>query len=165
MTEKPSTAQLALARLVMALMVSFVVVGVAVYGLSAEVFTRIWQNLLDRPSGPMTFRIILQPVMATIVAWRDGLRDARAGCAPYFWTILTDPANRAGRLHEGMIATARVLLLGLCMDLIYQFIEFKTFHPAEAVIIALLLAFVPYLVVRGLVTRWWRGAASASELW
>jgi len=148
----------------MALMVSFVVVGAAVYGFSAEVFTRIWQNLLDRPSGPMTFRIILQPIMATIVASRDGLKDARTERAPYFWTILTDPAKRAGRLNEGMIATARVLLLGLCMDLIYQFIEFKTFHPAEAVIVALLLAFAPYLVVRGLVTRWSRGAASASEL-
>jgi len=148
----------------MALMVSFVGVGVAAYGLSAEVFTRIWHNLLDRPSGPMTFRIILQPIMATIVASRDGLKDARTERAPYFWTILTDPAKRAGRLNEGMIATARVLLLGLCMDLIYQFIEFKTFHPAEAVIVALLLAFAPYLVVRGLVTRWSRGAASASEL-
>jgi len=148
----------------MALMVSFVGVGVAVYGLSAEVFTRTWHNLLDRPSGPMAFRIILQPIMATIVASRDGLKDARTERAPYFWTILTDPAKRAGRLDEGMIATARILLLGLCMDLIYQFIELGTFHPAEAVIVALLLAFVPYMVVRGLVTRWSRGAASASEL-
>ena len=48
-----------------------------------------------------------------------------------------------------MIATARIILLGLVMDTIYQFIEFKTFHPAEAVIIALLLAFVPYVALRG----------------
>jgi hypothetical protein len=37
--------------------------------------------------------------------------------------------------------------------MVYQFIEFDTVHPAEAVIIAVLLAFVPYLVLRGLVTR------------
>jgi len=39
------------------------------------------------------------------------------------------------------------------MDGIYQAIEFKTFHPAEAVIIALVLAFLPYLVLRGLFAR------------
>ena len=67
-----------------------------------------------------------------------------------------------------MIATARIILLGLIMDAIYQFIEFKTFHPAEAVIIALLLAFVPYVVLRGMIARiarWWigRGSAGASR--
>ena len=167
MTDKPSKIQVRLARLVMVLMVVFVLVGAAVYGLSAEVFARIWQNLLDRPSGPMTFRIILQPVMATVAALLDGLKDARAGRAPYFWTILTDPAKRGGRLNEGLIATARVLLLGLCMDLIYQIIVFKTFHPAEAVIVALLLAFVPYLLLRGPITRvarWWLGRGSATEI-
>jgi len=52
------------------------------------------------------------------------------------------------------------------MDVIYQFIEFKTFHPAEAVIIALLLAFVPYLLFRGPVARIvcrWRGVATTDE--
>jgi hypothetical protein len=39
------------------------------------------------------------------------------------------------------------------MDAIYQVLELKTFHPNEALIVALLLAFVPYLVIRGLVTR------------
>ena len=50
------------------------------------------------------------------------------------------------------------------MDVIYQFIVFDTFHPAEAVIIALLLAFVPYLLLRGpiaRVARWWLGRGSA----
>ena len=153
MTEDPSKTQILLARLVVVLMVAGVAVGVALYGLSMPVFERIWQDILDRPGGPMTFRFILQPVMATIAALRDGRKDARSGRAPYLWAILTDPAQRGDRLREGLIATARVLLLGLAMDLIYQFIVFDTFHPAEAVIIAILLAFVPYLVARGLVAR------------
>ena len=52
------------------------------------------------------------------------------------------------------------------MDVIYQYIVFDTFHPAESVIIAVLLAFVPYLVLRGLVTRVarrWFGVGSADE--
>jgi hypothetical protein len=166
MGEKPSKTQVRLARLVIALMVAFVAVGVVMYGLSVPVFERIWQNLLDRPGGPMTFRFILQPIMATIAAVVDGIADARTGRAPYLWTILTNPAKRAGRLHEGVIATARVLLLGLVMDAIYQYVAFESFHPAEAVIISVLLAFVPYLLLRGLVTRIarrWFGVGAAEE--
>jgi hypothetical protein len=115
----------------------------------------------------MTFRFILQPIMATIAALADGVKDARTGRNPYFWTILTDPTKRGSRLHEGLISTARVILLGLCMDLIYQFIVFDTFHPAEAVIIAGLLAFVPYLLLRGPITRvarWWLDRGSANKI-
>ena len=153
MAQQPSKTQILLARLVIVLMVSFVVVGIALYGLSVPVFERIWDNLLARSSGPLTFRFILQPVMAGIAALRDGVADARAGRSPYFWTILSDQSRRSGRLYEGLVATARVLLLGLAMDAIYQFIVFETFHPAESVIIAVLLAFVPYLALRGVVTR------------
>ena len=98
--------------------------------------------------------------------WSTGSRTPGSGRRPYFWTIVTDPAKRAARLNEGLISTARVLLLGLCMDLIYQYIAFDTFHPAEAVIVAILLAFVPYLLLRGpiaRIARWWLGDESRKE--
>jgi hypothetical protein len=166
-TETVSKTKILLARLVVALMLVFVVLGVAMHGLSVPVFERIWQNLLDRPSGPMTFRFVLQPVMATIAALLDGMKDARTGRKPYLWTIVTHPAQRGDPLHEGLVATARVILLGLCMDLIYQFIAFDAFHPAEAVIIAGLLAFVPYLLLRGpiaRVARWRLGRGTANPI-
>jgi hypothetical protein len=153
MTERISNYKLVLARLVVVLMLAFIVLGLAWYGFSAEVRARIWQNLFDRPGGPMVFRFILQPIMASIAAFRGGLKDARSGQAPFLASILTNPQKRAGRLNEALLATAQIILLGLVMDGIYQFMEFKTFHPAEAVIIALLLGFVPYLILRGLVTR------------
>ena len=108
MTEEVSKSKLFLARLVVVLMVAFVVVGMAKYGLSAEVFARIWHNLLERASGPMTFRFILQPIMATIAAFLDGLKDARTGRAPFLATVLTNPTKRAGRLQEAVLATARI---------------------------------------------------------
>ena len=167
MTETVSKTKILLARLVVVLMVAFLVLGVVMHGLSVPVFERIWQNLLDRPSGPMTFRFVLQPIMATIAALVDGVKDARTGRNPYFWTVLTDPTERGSRLNEGLISTARVILLGLGMDLIYQYIVFDTFHPAEAVIIAVLLAFMPYLLLRGPITRvarWWLGRKSANQI-
>jgi hypothetical protein len=101
----------------------------------------------------MSFRFILQPVMALIAALRDGIKDARTGRSPYFWTIMSEPGKRAGRLREGLNATARILLLGLVMDVIYQIMVLKRFYPAEAVIIAVMLAFVPYFFMRGPIAR------------
>ena len=62
-------------------------------------------------------------------------------------------AERTGRLREGLNATARIILLGLVMDVIYQIMVLKRFYPAEAVIVAVMLAFVPYLFIRGPIAR------------
>src|SRR5207244_8507535 len=73
--------------------------------------------------------------------------------SPYFMTLLRNPQERVGLLREGLNATARIILLGLAMDVIYQLFVLKTFYPNEALVVALLLAFVPYLIIRGLVFR------------
>jgi hypothetical protein len=166
MAETPSKTQILLARLVIVLMIAFTAVGVLWYGLSEEVRHRVWDQLIARPTGPMAFRFILQPIMAAIAALRDGVNDAKFRRSPYFWTLLTNPFEGGHRLYEGLISTARVILLGLCMDAIYQWIVLKTFYPAEAVIVAIALAFFPYALLRGPITRiarWWLNAASAES--
>jgi hypothetical protein len=167
MTQQPTKSQVRLARLVVVLMATFVVCGLVWYGFSAEERARLWQNLVDRPGGPMLFRFFLQPTMAAIAAWRDGVKDARTGRSPFLLGAITDPAQRRVRLNEALVATSRIILLGLVMDGIYQAIEFETFHPGEAVIIALVLAFLPYLLLRGLVARaarWWFSRGTARDI-
>ena len=66
-----------LARLVLTLALLLFVVGVAWHGVTLETFQRIWIDLIERPNGPMSFRFILQPLMAVIAAILDGRRDAR----------------------------------------------------------------------------------------
>ncbi len=114
-----------------------------------DVLARFWDELVSRPSGPLAFRFILQPVMASLLAVRDGYKDARGGRSPYLWTILHDKSRRWARVREGMKAVARVLLLGVGMEVIYQFMVLKAFRPFEMLDIVILLAFVPYLIVRG----------------
>ena len=80
--------------------------------------------------------------------------------------MVSNRQKRAERLREALNATARIILLGLIMDAIYQVIVFRRFYPVEAVIIAVLLGFVPYLVFRGLVPlilRIGRDGASAHQ--
>lgn len=152
-TGSPSKTQLMTARIALVLMIGLALAGAIWYGLSMDVQRRIWGNIFNRPGGPMTFRFLLQPVMATIAALHDGLKDARTGRTPYLWTMLTNRVERGGRFREGLIATGRIIVLGLVMDAIYQATVLKAFYPGEAVIIAILLAFVPYLLLRGPIAR------------
>jgi uncharacterized membrane protein YjgN (DUF898 family) len=142
-----------LAKLVIALAIVLIVAGVVWHGVTVATFQRFWHDLVERSDAPMRFRFVLQPLMAAIAAIHDGREDARAGRSPYFVTVLRNPQERVGRLREGLNATARIILLGLAMDVIYQLLVLKTFYPNEALVVALLLAFVPYLIIRGLVLR------------
>jgi hypothetical protein len=118
-----------------------------------EILTRFWDQLLARPSGPLAFRLVLQPIMVTILAVLDGLKDAREGRSPYLWTILSDPAQRGGYLREGLKRVSRVIVFALVMDAIYQFMVLGRFYPGEALVIAFVLAVLPYLLIRGPVAR------------
>ncbi len=126
-----------------------------------DLLARVWVNLGDRVGGPMTFRIILQPTMAALLALRGGLKDVREGRPPYFWTVLTDSAQRADLLREGWKAIARVFLLAVIMDVIYQWVVLRWIYLGETLLVAILLAVVPYLLIRGPVNRIarrWRAA-------
>jgi hypothetical protein len=153
MTSETSSGTSVLAQAVLLASAILILLGIFWYGVSSEVFERQWQDFTGRPGGPMSFRFVLQPMMAIIAAVHDGVNDARLGRSPYFWTVLTNAQKRAVRLREGVVSTARIILLGLIMDSFYQWKVLGTFYPGEAVIIALVLAFLPYLLIRGPVAR------------
>jgi hypothetical protein len=115
-----------------------------------DILHRIWSDEVGRFGGPMTFRLFLQPAMAAFFAIRDGIKDARLGRPP-LWRVLLhgDKAQRSEKFREGLRSTGRVFLLGIGMDLVYQIKQFHRFYPVEALDIAILLAFVPYLLIRG----------------
>jgi hypothetical protein len=126
---------------------------------AGEVLSRMWEHILARPDGPLSLRFILQPTMAALLAIGDGIKDARTNRSPYFWTVLHDSEKRVARLEEGLAATARILVLGLAMDMIYQVWVFGRVYPTEAAVVAIGFAFLPYALIRGPVERiakWWQ---------
>ena len=118
-----------------------------------DLISHVIDDLVGRVSGPMKFRLILQPAMAAFFAIRSGLKDAKDKKPPYFWALFTDPAHRQDMLRNGWKSVGRVIILGLIMDAIYQFIVFRWFYPVEALLVAAILALVPYLLIRGPVSR------------
>lgn len=118
-----------------------------------DIWMRIVENMTDRVSGPLKFRLVLQPVMAVIFAILSGLKDARMGKPPYFWALISNPAHRADMLKDGWKSVGKVFVLALVLDVTYQIIVQRFVYPGEAIIVAFVLAILPYLIVRGLVTR------------
>jgi len=132
-----------------------------------EAAWRLWQDLVARPVGPLSFRFVLQPLMSAVIAVHDGIQDARTGRSPYLWTIVSNSAERGARLREGLSAASKIIVLGLVIDAIYQLYALETFRPGEALIVSMALAFVPYLLIRGpvaRVARWRQARASAGSV-
>jgi hypothetical protein len=114
---------------------------------------RIAEHLVARITGPMKFRLVLQPAMALFLAIRGGLKDAREGKPPYFWALFTDRGEREAMLKDGWKTVGKVFILAIVLDVVYQIIEQRFVYPGEAVLVAIILAIIPYLLVRGPVNR------------
>jgi len=111
------------------------------------------EDLPKRLFGPGRFRFLLQPAVAVFFAIRDGRRDAREGRPPYFWGLFTDKANRRDMLQSGWKSVSKVFLIAIVLDLVFQVIALHAFHPVGALIAGVILAIIPYLLLRGPINR------------
>jgi hypothetical protein len=114
---------------------------------------RTWDELIDRVGGPLTFRFILQPTVAVVLAIRSGLKDAREGRAAFFWAVLWDPAHRLYLLRQGWRDVRNLVILAVVLDVIYQLLVLHWVYVDQLLIVAAVLAVVPYLVARGPANR------------
>lgn len=118
-----------------------------------ETLQRIIENFFGRLDGPLHFRFILQPLMAFIFATIDGLKDAKAGKPAYFWAIFTRPEQRKELWKDGWKHFGKIFILAIILDIIYQLKVQHTFYPGEMLLTALVLAVLPYVLLRGPVNR------------
>jgi hypothetical protein len=56
-------------------------------------------------------------------------------------------------LQDGWKSVGKVFVIAVILDVAYQLISNRFVYAGEAVFVALLLAIVPYLILRGLVNR------------
>jgi len=112
-----------------------------------------WNDFIGRFDGPLHFRLFVQPLMAILFAVRDGSRDAREGRGAYGWSLLTDAGQRRYLLESGWKGISKVFVLAYVLDVIYQFIEWHGLKPLQALLTALVLAVIPYALLRGPANR------------
>lgn len=136
-----------------------------------EMFARSIEQLLGRASGPLHFRLLVMPTVVTFLAIRAHLRDVREGKSTKLWAFLTDPIERRRLFRSGLKDFGKVFIVACVLDAIYQFVVLRAFHPIEMLIVAVACAIVPYLLIRGPVTRIvrvlhrkWAGQSTANGL-
>jgi hypothetical protein len=121
--------------------------------MTEDIFTRTWQEILARPTGPFALRFYLQPLMASLLALRDGIRDAQTGQPAYFWAVCFQPECRRELLRSGWQSIAKVFVFACVLDVAYQLIVLKGLRPLQTLLVAVALAIVPYVLIRGPVSR------------
>ncbi len=118
-----------------------------------DMIARGWDNFLARPAGSLNLRFILQPTIATLLAVRAGMRDAKGNRPAFLWAAVTNRGYRWQLLHSGWKDMATPFLVAVALDAIYQLITHKFIYPLELLFTATLLALVPYAILRGPVNR------------
>lgn len=116
-------------------------------------FSRGWDELIARDSGPLHVRLLIQPLVASILAIRSGLNDAREGRPVFFWTLALEPEQRRSLLRHLWQDVGKLFLVACLLDVVYQLLVLRWVYPVQTVIVATVLAIVPYLVFRGLANR------------
>ncbi len=118
-----------------------------------DLWQRFFGNLISRLDGPLHFRFIMQPLMAIAFAVIDGIKDAKMGRPAYFWAMVKNPEERRALLRIGWKRIGKIFILAVVLDVIYQIKVYRWFYPGETLTVAILLAIVPYLLVRGPIDR------------
>ena len=118
-----------------------------------EFLLRAFDQILGRTSGPLHSRFVLQPLMAIILGTRAGYRDAKFHRPPFLWAMVMIRAERRALLLSAWKDVGRVFAVALVVDVAYQLAVFGWLYPLQTLIIAVSLAIIPYVLVRGPVVR------------
>ena len=125
------------------------------YLLSSAFFEDIPKRLI----GPGRFRFILQPVIAIILGIRGGLADTRAGLPPYLYAVLIHRDLRRGMMKSGLLTILNLLLMGVLVDSVCQWLILGISYPGAALVVGPVLIVTPYAVARALTNRFTRRRA------
>lgn len=109
------------------------------------------EDIPKRLTGPGRFRFILQPLVATILGIRNGLADARAGRPAYVYGVLFDRRLRRELLRSALGTLVNLLLMGILMDSVFQWLILGASYPGAALVVGPVLIVAPYTLARALV--------------
>ena len=119
-----------------------------------ELLSRIWDGLAGRNEGPMSMRLVFQPLVAAAFALRDGLKDSRAGRPAWLWAAFRQADQRRELLRSGWKSVSKVFCMAVVLDLVYQWIVNRpSVRISVALLAGVLLALLPYSLIRGPVNR------------
>jgi hypothetical protein len=111
------------------------------------------EDIPKRLTGPGRFRFVLQPLVAILLGLRSGLADARAGRPAYLYGVLLHPGLRRELVRTGFAAVANLLLMGILLDSVFQWVILGASYPGAALVVGPVLIVLPYSLARALSNR------------
>lgn len=111
------------------------------------------EDIPRRLAGPGRFRFVVQPLIATLLGIRSGLADARAGRPPYLSGMLVHRGLRGELVRTGFAVVVNLLLMGILLDAVFQWVILGVSHPGAALVVGPVLIVVPYVLARALSNR------------
>jgi hypothetical protein len=118
------------------------------------------EDIPKRLTGPGRFRFVLQPAIAAILGILGGLADARAGRPPFMYGILFHRSLRGELVKSGFDTIVNLLLMGILLDAIFQWVILGVSHPGPALLVGPVLIVFPYTLARALSNRFSRKGKS-----
>jgi len=115
-----------------------------------------WEFLADLPRrlmGPGRFRFVFQPLVAILLGIRAGRGDARAGRPPYLLAIIAHAQHRRQMLAETVQGLSNIVLVGILLDAVSQWLILGVAHPGAAIVVGPVLIASPYALARGVSNR------------
>jgi hypothetical protein len=112
-----------------------------------------FEDIPKRLAGPGRFRFVLQPLIATLLGIRNGLADARAGRPPYLYGVLFHRGLRGELLRTGFETVVILMLMGILLDAVFQWVILGVSHPGAALVMGPVLIGGPYALARALSNR------------
>ena len=112
-----------------------------------------FQDLPRRLTGPGRLRFIIQPIVAVLLGVRAGRADARAGRPPYVLALIAHPQHRRQMLAETGRALVNIVLVGILLDVVSQWLILGVAHPGAAFVVGPVLIASPYTVARAASNR------------
>ena len=115
-----------------------------------------WEFFADLPrrlTGPGRFRFVFQPLVAILLGIRAGRGDASAGRPPFLLALVAHAQLRRQMLAETARALANIVLIGILLDAISQWLILGMAHPGAALVVGPVLIGMPYALARGFSNR------------
>ena len=118
-----------------------------------------WEGLVrELTSGQGQFRLVLQPAMALVLGIRAGIADARDGYRPFLRRLLAADEPRGALFKDSVKRALNPLALAFSLDVILQRLTLGYVRPLAAIVVAAVLVWIPFALIRGASNRFWRRA-------
>jgi hypothetical protein len=116
-----------------------------------------WEGMVrELTTGQGQFRLLLLPAVALILGVRAGIADAREGYLPFARRLWEANEPRAQLMKDLVKRALNPLALAFILDVILQRLTLGYVRPLAAIIVGAVLAWIPFVIVRGIMNRFWR---------